>query len=82
MVTRGKNGIFKPKVLLTEYVEQEPPNVKEALKCDHWVKAMKEEYDALIANETWSLVAPPANKKVIGCKWVFKIKRHSDGSIA
>lgn len=27
-VTRGKNGIFKPKVLLTEYVEQEPPNVK------------------------------------------------------
>lgn len=82
MVTRGKAGIFKPKVLIAEYIEVEPPNVKEALKCVHWIRAMNEEYNALRANDTWSLVDAPPNKKVIGCKWVFKIKRNSDGSIA
>ena len=24
----------------------------------------------------------PANKNPVGCKWIFKVKRHSDGSIA
>lgn len=82
MVTRGKNGIVKLRVLLTEYIEHEPPNVKEALKCSHWVKTMNDEYNALLANKTWSLVSPPTDKRIIGCKWVFKIKRNTDGSIA
>ncbi|KAL5797904.1 hypothetical protein ACOSQ2_002724 [Xanthoceras sorbifolium] len=33
------------------------------------------------ANGTWSLIPLPAGKTPIGCRWVFKIKRHSDGSI-
>lgn len=28
----------------------------------------------LKAHETWGLTSLPANKKAIGCKWVFKIK--------
>lgn len=56
MVTRGKSGIFKPKVYVSEstagYDNSEPPNVKEALKFSHWRKAMQEEYDALQKNET------------------------------
>lgn len=31
---------------------------------------------------SWSLIDTSSNKKVIGCKWVFKIKSHSDGSVA
>lgn len=42
---------------------------------------MKEEYEALIRNGTWSLVSLPADRKLIGCKWVYRIKRHSDGSV-
>ncbi|XP_028108870.1 uncharacterized protein LOC114307673 [Camellia sinensis] len=30
---------------------------------------------------TWSLVPFPSSKTPIGCKWVFKIKRNSDGTI-
>lgn len=60
----------------------EPPNAKEALKSPHWIQAMKDEYNALLANDTWSLEEVPSNKKIIGCKWVFKIKRNSDGSVA
>jgi hypothetical protein len=30
---------------------------------------------------TWDLVDLPHGKSVIGCKWVYKIKTKSDGSI-
>ena len=81
MVTRSKNGIRKPKVLLIEYIEKESSTAKEALKSPHWLEAMKDEYRALIKNETWDPVPLPQNK-IIGCKWVFKINRNSNGSIS
>ena len=42
---------------------------------------MQEEYATLMKNNTWSLVSPPANRKDISCKWVFRVKRNPDGSI-
>ena len=42
---------------------------------------MQEELDSIKANHTYSLVPLPAGRQAIGCKWVFKIKRHADGSI-
>jgi hypothetical protein len=42
---------------------------------------MTEELDALSRNRTWDLVDLPPEKSVVGCKWVFKIKTRSDGSI-
>jgi len=42
---------------------------------------MKTEYNALLHNNTWSLVALPSNRQAIGCKWVFTIKENLDGSI-
>ena len=42
---------------------------------------MKNEYDALIKNGTWKLVDPPVGTKPIGCKWVYKNKYKSDGSL-
>lgn len=82
MVTRSKNGIWKPKTYLSEFLDSEPSTVKDSLRCAHWRKAMQQEYDALITNKTWDLISMPKDKKVIGCKWVFKIKRNSDGSIS
>lgn len=35
MTTRTKARIFKSRILLTEYLENEPPNFKLALKCPH-----------------------------------------------
>jgi hypothetical protein len=34
-----------------------------------------------LENRTWDLVDLPPKKSVVGCKWVFKIKTQSDGSI-
>ena len=43
---------------------------------------MKEEYDALMQNNTWSLVSRPAGTNVVTGKWIFRHKFHSDGSLA
>ncbi|KAL6339591.1 hypothetical protein AAG906_034676 [Vitis piasezkii] len=43
--------------------------------------AMTDEYLALLRNDTWNLVPPPTDRKLIGCKWVFKVKENPDGTI-
>ncbi|KAH9803128.1 G-type lectin S-receptor-like serine/threonine-protein kinase [Citrus sinensis] len=82
MITRSKSGIFKPKLYTTTLINKEPDTIQEALNDKNWYKAMKEEYEALIRNKTWSLVPPPAEYKIVGNKWVFRVKQNSDGSIA
>ncbi|GMI95462.1 cysteine-rich RLK (RECEPTOR-like protein kinase) 8 [Hibiscus trionum] len=87
MITRSKNGVRKPKVFHTAVsrsVEDfvEPRTIKEALKSDHWRRAAQEEYDALIRNNTWSIVELPDDRRAVQCKWIFKVKRNPDGSVS
>ena len=42
---------------------------------------MKEKLDALTKNHTWDLVTLPPGQSVVSCKWIYKIKTRSDGSI-
>ncbi|XP_043687549.1 uncharacterized mitochondrial protein AtMg00820-like [Telopea speciosissima] len=42
---------------------------------------MSEEFDALLRNNTWSLVARIPNMNLIGCKWIYRIKQKADGSL-
>lgn len=42
---------------------------------------MNKELEALHHNKTWVVTDLPPGKKPIGCKWVFKIKYKSDGTI-
>ncbi|GAU29576.1 hypothetical protein TSUD_153260 [Trifolium subterraneum] len=61
--------------------ENEPTTYSEACKHEQWIKAMKTELQALQQNNTWTIVYLPPEAKPIGSKWVYKIKRKSDGSI-
>ncbi|VVC38743.1 Reverse transcriptase, RNA-dependent DNA polymerase [Cinara cedri] len=45
-----------------------------------WKKAMQEEMDALIENNTWSQVPKPQNKRIINNKWIFKLKLDEEGN--
>ena len=86
MTTRSMNNIYKPKksFLITKHPlpsSLKPSSVTEALTDSRWREAMSSELTALMCHNTWQLVPPPANCNVIGCKWVFQIKRHADGSI-
>jgi hypothetical protein len=46
-----------------------------------WRKAMEEEYSALIKNETWDLIPPKSGINLIDSRWVYKVKRKTDGSV-
>ena len=61
--------------------ESEPSNYNEAVQFACWRDAMKSEILALKANKTWIVVDLPVGVVPIVNKWVFKIKRKSDGSI-
>ena len=60
---------------------QEPQTFHEASSNPLWKQAMKEELDALHKTRTLDLVDLPSGKSVISCKWVYKIKTQSDGTI-
>ncbi|BBH09856.1 transposable element gene [Prunus dulcis] len=59
----------------------EPTSFTQASKYSHWQAAMQDEYDALLRNQTWSLVPATSSMNIVGCKWVFKVKRKADGSV-
>lgn len=46
-----------------------------------WFLSMKEEYNSLVKNNTWDLVSLPKGRKAVSSKWVFKIKRRTDGTV-
>lgn len=62
----------------------EPSTYKEAMaspQADQWQAASDDEYESLLANDTWDLLEPPPGTKVIPSKWVFKIKRDANGNL-
>lgn len=47
----------------------------------HWLKAAQAEFDSLNRKRTWQMAKRPRDKKLIGCRWVFKRKRDADGKV-
>ena len=43
---------------------------------------MDAEFDALQKQQTWVLIPPSPHFNLVGCKWFYKLKLHSDGSIS
>lgn len=70
---------YEPCLHFSSYTEL--TSFTEASKFPHWRFTMNAEYDALLQNHTWNLVPPPYHVNVIGCRWIFKIKRRADGII-
>ncbi|KAJ0391649.1 hypothetical protein P43SY_010213 [Pythium insidiosum] len=48
---------------------------------DEWRKAIQEELDALMMNNTWVVVDRPPDTNVVTSKYVFKVKRDHEGNI-
>ena len=42
---------------------------------------MREEMDSLAKNKTWDLVELLESRKVVGQKWVYKLKKGADDTI-
>ena len=64
--------------------EGDPKTYKEAVTSPDgpmWKEAIKSEFDSILQNHTWELLDLPAGCKPLGCKWVFKKKLKTDGSV-
>lgn len=69
---------------ILDSINTEPKTFKQAIASPDgklWQKAMDEELAALKRNNTFTVVPRPTGKSIIGCKWVYKIKRNADGSV-
>ncbi|UYV67744.1 hypothetical protein LAZ67_5001856 [Cordylochernes scorpioides] len=80
MITRSKVSDSQCNFALAD----EPSNYIDAITSsdsERWKLAMDEEIDALNKNKTWTLERLADGHKPIGCKWVYKIKTESDGTI-
>ena len=60
---------------------KEPHTYAQAIFDPNWQKVMDEELFALQLNQMWTLILLPVGQKPIRCKWVYKIKYNSDGSV-
>jgi hypothetical protein len=96
MITRSRTGNQKPKTFPdfkmfhsrypilnfhTMLPETEPSCYSKAASDPRWQAAMSLEFEALISNKTWILCPRPSHQHVIHNKWVYKIKRKSDGAV-
>ena len=71
-------------VFLTYLLENEPQIFNEAMstpKAPMWKEAVNSEIESIMQNHTWELVDHPPGSKPLECKWIFKRKMKTDGSI-
>ena len=81
---RQRKETFFGNDFYTYLVENEPLTFSETIKSSEtlfWKEAIKAEINSITQNSTWTLVDLLPGAKPIGCKWIFKRKYNSDGSI-
>jgi hypothetical protein len=64
--------------------DDEPSCYRESMKGsnnDKWKEVMKDEMKELERNATWDLLELPSNNKIVGCKWVYKLKKGVDDKL-
>jgi hypothetical protein len=63
-------------------VPEEPATLKEAMRDPRWVKALREEYDAMERNGVWSAFSGvPPERLTVGLTTKFKVKLLPDGKL-
>jgi hypothetical protein len=65
-------------------VEEDPNTYNEAMAsrdATFWREAVNDEMDSILSNNTWVLLDLPLGSNTIGCKWVFRRKYRTDGSV-
>lgn len=60
---------------------EEPVSYSEAAEEKEWQQAMNLELETIEKNKTWTLTDLPPGHKAIGLKWVFKLKKDTEGNV-
>ena len=59
----------------------EPLTYIEASSHPGWTQAMQLEIQAIMKNQTWELVDRPEHKVPITAKWIYKLKKDTEGMV-
>jgi hypothetical protein len=65
-------------------VDDTPKTLAEAYAspdAERWKEAVHNELESILTNGTWEICDLPVRCKPVGCKWIFKKKLKSDGTI-
>lgn len=87
MNTRSRNNIIKPMTKYNNSVQLQcdphwiPTTWQQAMKHAHWRAAMSSKFNSTNENHTWDLEGATETMNIVGCRWVFTIKYHPDGTI-
>jgi hypothetical protein len=67
------------------HIGGDPASFQEAMMsrpdASKWQKAMEDEMRSMSANKVWDLEEIPKGARLVGCKWVYKVKYDSEGNI-
>ena len=42
---------------------------------------MVEAYDSIVRNSAWEIVPRPVGKSIVGSRWIYKVKKATNGSV-
>jgi len=68
----------------TTSLEHDPVSYNDAIArpdANLWRKAMAEELEEFVRKELFTEVGKPKDRRVVGCKWIFKHKLGPDGQV-
>ncbi|GJZ06737.1 ribonuclease H-like domain-containing protein [Tanacetum coccineum] len=84
MVTHFRVGTNKPTqryTLNVSTISPIPKTYKQDFNDPNWYRAMLDEYNALIKNNTWVLVPRPLDANIVRSLWLFRHKYNANGSL-
>ncbi|GJR22737.1 retrovirus-related pol polyprotein from transposon TNT 1-94 [Tanacetum coccineum] len=59
-----------------------PNSFRDAFHDSNWQNVMHDEYNALIKNQTWTLVPRPPDTNIVRWMWLFRHKYLADGTLS
>ena len=66
---------------MTELINSEPSSFEAAAQHDVWKESMVEEYDSIMKKHLWEVVSRPEGKRVVGSRWIYKVKHVANRSV-
>ncbi|GJT38193.1 ribonuclease H-like domain-containing protein [Tanacetum coccineum] len=85
MVTHFRVGFNRPPERLNLHVSSVSPlpkSYRDAFSDPNWQNAMRDEYTALIKNNTWTLVPRPPDTNIVRYMWLFCHKHLANGTLS
>ena len=67
--------------LMMDLINYGPSSFEEIAQHDVWQEAMVEEYDSIMKNQVWEVLPRPEGKRVVGARWIYKVKHAADRSV-